>query len=58
MHLSEKLKTFFEHFCAFLKSSSNFAHFQENMTLIACVFPKLRISKNVVRKMHKKFRLR
>ena len=49
MHLSEKQKTFSEYFYAFLKSTSNFENFQENMTLIAYVFPKLRTPKNVVR---------
>ena len=47
--LSQKDKTFFELFCAFFRSISNLEHFQKKMTLIAYVFPKLRISKDVVR---------
>ena len=49
MHLSEKQKTFSEFSCAFLKFTSNFEHFQKNITLIAYEFPKLRIPKNLVR---------
>ena len=49
MHLSEKQKTFSHFYCAFFKSKSNFEHFQNKMTLIAYVIPKLRASKNVVR---------
>ena len=29
MQLSQKQKTFYEYFCAFLKSSLNFEHFQK-----------------------------
>ena len=39
--LSQKQKTFFEFFSAFLKSTLNFEHFQKKMTLIVDVFPKL-----------------
>ena len=49
MHLSEKQKAFSQFFCAFFKSTSNFEHFQKNMTLIADVFPKLRTKKDIVR---------
>ena len=49
MHLSEKQKKFSDFFSAFFKSTSNFEHFQTNMTLKAYVFPKLRTPKNVVR---------
>ena len=49
MDLSQKQKRFFKLFCAFFKSTSTFEHFHQKMTLIAYVFPKLRISKDVVR---------
>ena len=50
MHLSEKQETFcFDFFSAFFKSTSNFEHFQKNMTLIAYASPKLRTPKGVVR---------
>ena len=49
MHLSEKEKKFSEYFFAFLKSTSNFEHFQKKMTHIAYEFPKLGTPKNVVR---------
>ena len=49
MDLSQKQKTFFELLCAFFKSTSKFEHFHQKMTLIAYVFAKLRISKDVVR---------
>ena len=47
--LSEKQKTFFEFFSAFLKSTLNFEHFQKKMTLIADVLPKLPSPKKVIR---------
>ena len=47
-----KSKNFFsEFFSQLLKSSLNFEQFQKRMTLIAYVFPKWRITKNVVRSM-------
>ena len=49
MDLSQKQKKNFKLFCAFFKSTSTFEHFHQKMTLIAYVFPKLRISKDVVR---------
>ena len=49
MHLLEKEKNFSEYFFAFLKSTSNFEHFQKKMTHIAYEFPKLGTPKNVVR---------
>ena len=47
--LSQKQKTFFEFFSAFLKSTLNFEHFQKKINLIADVFPKLPSPKNVIR---------
>ena len=47
--LSEKQKTFFEFFSAFLKFTLNFEHFQKKMTLVADVFPKLPSPKKVIR---------
>ena len=42
--LSQKQKTFSQFFCAFLKSTLNFEHFEKKMTLIADVFPKNTVS--------------
>ena len=42
-------KSFSEVFFAFSKSTENLQHFQTNLTLIAYVFPKLRVPKDVVR---------
>ena len=47
--LSQKQKTFFEFFSAFLKSTLNSEHFQTKINLIADVFPKLPSPKNVIR---------
>ena len=47
--LSQKQKTFFQFFSAFLKSTLNFEQFQRKMTLIADVFPKLPSPKKVIR---------
>ena len=47
--LSQKQKTFFPFFSTFLKSTLNFEHFQEKMTLIADAFPKLLSPKKVIR---------
>ena len=47
--LSQKQKTFFQFFSAFLKSTLNFEHFQKKLTLIADVFPKLPSPKQVIR---------
>ena len=41
IYLSQKEKTFFHFFSAFLKSRLNFEHFEKKLTLIADVFPKL-----------------
>ena len=48
MHLSQKQKTFPQFFCLFFQCILKFEHFQKKMTLLAYVFPKSRISKNVV----------
>ena len=47
--VSQKRKTFSELFSTFLKSTLNFEHFLKKMTLIADVFPKLRIPKKLIR---------
>ena len=47
--LSQKQKTFSEFFSPFLKSTLNFERFQNKMTLIADVFPKLPSPKKVIR---------
>ena len=54
MQLSRKQKTFSHFFSAFLKFILNFEHFQrKKMSLIADVFLKLRIQKNLVRSISK-----
>ena len=47
--LSQKQKTFFQFFSAFLKSTLNFEHFRKKLTLKADVFPKLPSPKQVIR---------
>ena len=49
MSLSTKQKPFSLFFDSFVKSTLNFEHFQTKTTLIAYVFPKLWISKDVAR---------
>ena len=58
MHLSQKQKIFSEFFSGFFESALNSEHFQQKMTLIAYVFPKLPTTKNVLRQMSKSSRLR
>ena len=55
MQLCLKEKTFSEFFSTFLKFRLNFENFQKKMTLIADVFSKLWIPKNMVRVFSKKF---
>ena len=45
MQLSQKQKTFSPFFASFLKSRSNFEHFDKKVDLIDFVFPKLRTPK-------------
>ena len=47
MQLSQKQKSFILFFSAFLKSSLDFEHIQKKMTLIADVFLKSQIRRNV-----------
>ena len=49
MQLPLKEKSLSQFFSSFLKWRYNSAYFQQNLTLIADVFPKLRITRNVVR---------
>ena len=49
MQLSQKQKTFPQFFFAFSKSILNLKRFPKKMTLIAHVFAKLRVPKDVVR---------
>ena len=59
--LSQKQKAFSEFFLPFSKSTLNFEHFEiykKKMTLIADLFPKLRIPEKVVRYMSKKSRFK
>ena len=58
MHLSQKPKIFFQFFSAFFESALNFEHLQKKKTLIAYVFPKLPTTKEVLREMSKRSRLR
>ena len=53
MHLSQKQKIFSRFFSAFFESALNFERFQQKMTVIAYVFPKLPTTKNVLRQMCK-----
>ena len=56
--LSQKQKSFSQFFLPFSKSTLNFEHFQKKITLIADLFPKLRIPENVARYMSKKSRFK
>ena len=56
--LSQREKTFSQFLAAFLKSTLNFEHFQQNITLIADVFSKLQSPKRVIRQMSEKSRFR
>ena len=58
MHLSQKQKIFSRFFAVFFESALNFEHFQIKMTVIAYVFPKLPITKNVLRQVSKSPRFR
>ena len=58
MHFSQKENIFSEFFSAFFESALNFENFQQKMTLIAYVFPKLTTTKNVLRQMSKSSRFR
>ena len=58
MHLSQKPKIFSELFCAFFEFVLTFEKFQKKMTLIAYVFPKLLTTKDVLRWMSQRSRLR
>ena len=58
MHLSQKQKIFSQFFSAFFESALNSEHFQQKMTVIASVFPKLPTTKNVLRQMSKSSRFR
>ena len=56
MHLSQKQKIFSQFFSAFFESALNSEHFQQKMTVIAYVFPKLPTTKNVLIQMCKSSR--
>ena len=58
VHLSQKLNIFSELFSAFFESALNFEDFQKKMTLIAHVFPNLPTTKEVLRSISKRSRLR
>ena len=47
MQLSKKENTFSEFFALFLKSKSNFEHFEKRITLIAYVFSKVETTNDV-----------
>ena len=49
MQLSKKQNTLLQCFSAFLKSRSNFEHFEKKMTPIVYLFLKLRTAKDIVR---------
>ena len=54
IQLSQKQKTFFQFFLAFLKSILNFKHLPKKLTLIVDVFPEILVPKNMVRYMSEK----
>ena len=58
IHLSRKQKVFSEFFAAFFEFALNFKQFEKKMTLIAYVFPKLPTTKDVLRSMPNRSRLR
>ena len=58
MQLSQKQKFISQFVSAFLKSTLNFEHFQNMMTLIADLFVKLRTPKNMVKYVSKISRFR
>ena len=58
MHLSQKQKIFSEFFASFFESPLNFEHFQKKRTFIACLYPKLPTTKNLLRQMSKSSRFR
>ena len=58
MHLSQKQNIFSQFLSSFPESALNFEHFQKNMTLIAYVLPKLRTTKDVLRSISERCRLR
>ena len=58
MLFSQKQNIFSELFCAFFDSVLNFENLQEKMNLIAHVFPKLPTTKDVLRSMSQRSRLR
>ena len=58
MHFSQKRKIFSEFFAVFFESALNLQHFQQKMTFIAYVFPKLPTTKNLLRQMSKSSRFR
>ena len=58
IHLSQKPKIFSKLFCAFFEFVLNLEDFQKKMTLIAYVFPKLPTTKDVLRYMSQRSRLR
>ena len=58
MHLSQKPKIFSKLLCSFFEFVLNFEYFQKKMTLIAYVFPKLPTTKDVLRLMSKRSRLK
>ena len=57
-HLSQKQKVFSQLLAVFFEFALNFEHFQKKMTLLAYVFPKLPTTKDVLRQMPKRSRLR
>ena len=58
MHFSQKQNIFSQFLSAFFESALNFEHFKKKMPLIAYPFPKLATTKDVLRLMPKRSRLR
>ena len=58
MQISNKQKIFSLFYSRFLKSKTNFEHFEKKITLTPYLFPKLQTAKDLVRQMLKKSCLR
>ena len=58
MELSKEEKFSSQFFAQFLKFTSEFEYFEKKMTLIADIFPKLKIAKDVVREISEKPRFK
>ena len=58
MQLSKKQEILAEFFSSVLKSRSNFEHFEQKVTIIGYIIPKVQTAKDVVRLVSQKARFR